>query len=282
MFKKRNYRKKVVPSKKRVIKKALARRSNLKIANVVKRVLDKRVEVKCIQTSATYFPRTLGSTATSLSDNNVCLTPINAFFAATAGTIITEGTGQDERIGNEITMKAAYLNYSLTPMPYNATTNPTPKPMVCTIYIIRPKVGQTQGPDLGLYLSGNANSNFFENQFNFDSGFVGNLNDLTRKIDTENYDIIAVRQHKLGYSATSGTGSLPAYYGYSNNDFKFMHQGRIKITSPKKISYDRQGYPKVQPIYALIQCVSADNLINTFPTTAVQWQWNISTYYTDM
>lgn len=274
--------KKYLQSKKQVIKRALRKRSDYKIARVVNKILDRKAETKCIQASATYFPRTLGSTATALNDNNVCLTPINAFFSNTSGTIITEGTGQDERIGNEITIKAMYLNYSLVPMPYNATTNPTPKPMVCTIYVFRPKVGQQQGPDTGLYLSGNANSNWFENQFNIDSGFVGNLSDLTRKIDTENYEIIAVKQHKLGYSATTGTGTLPERYGFANNDFKFMHQGRIKITSPKQISYDRQGYPKVQPVYALIQCVSADNNINSYATTAVSWQWNISTYYHDM
>jgi len=281
-YKKRNYRKKVMPSKKRVIRKALAKHSEKKISKVVSKVLAKRVEVKNIQASATYYPRTLQSVATSILDNNVCLTPVSPFFSATSGNIIAEGTGQDERIGNEINIKAMYLNYSLTPMPYNATTNSTPKPMVVTIYVIRPKVGQQQGPDLGLYLSGNTNSNWFENQFNLDSGFAGNLSDLTRKIDVENYDILAVRRHKLGYAATSGTGSDTTRYGFANNDFKFMHQGRIKITSPKRISYDRQGYPKVQPIYALLQCVSADNQINPFPTTAVQWQWNTSIYYTDM
>lgn len=250
---------------------------------MVNRVLSRKVEVKQIQASATYFPRTLGSTATSLLDNNVCLTPVSAFFTNTSGCIILEGTGQDERIGTEINVKAMYLDYSFTPMPYNAVTNPTPKPMIVTVYIIKPKIGQTQGPDLGLYLSGNANSNWFENQFNIDSGFTGNLSDLTRKIDRENYEIIAVRQHKLGYSTTSGqTGSISQNYGFASNDFKFMCKGRIKVTSPKRVSYDRQGYPKIQPVYALVQCVSADNLINTFPTTAVQWQWNTSIYYTDM
>lgn len=283
MFKKRNYRKKVVPSKKRVIRKALEKRSNMKISKVVKNVLAKQVETKCIQLASTYFPRCINSTTVNINDNNICLTPISNFFTNTSGVIIGQGVGQSDRIGAEITMKAAYLSYQITPMPYNLSLNAIPKPTVVRLYFYTPKVGQNQGPDIGRYISGSANCDWFENTGNVDSGLVGNLTDLNRKIDTDNYRVLGIRTHKIGYSTTNGnTGALTTSYGFSNNDFKFMANGRFKITSPKKIAFDRQTYPKIQPVYCMVQVLNADNTINAAANTPIQMSWNLTCYFTDL
>ena len=76
-YRKRNYRKKVVPSKKKVIRKALEKRSNMKIAKVVKNVMSKQIETKVLQFSGDIDCRTLQASTnqTQFEATSVMLTP---------------------------------------------------------------------------------------------------------------------------------------------------------------------------------------------------------------
>lgn len=274
-------RRKRIPSKYAAVKKALVKRSNMKIANVVKKVLAKKVETKCIQLDGTLNPVSLQSGTASIGSNNLTITPIASTFTNTNGCLIGEGVGQDQRIGDEITIKGMYFDYALFPLPYNATTNSEVKPMVVNLYFVRPKNGEIRGPFLNNYIS-SANAIFFENQTNAGSGFVGNLSDLTRKIDRDNYQLLAFRSHKIFYSNVSGTGVPANYYGYANNDFKFMAKGRVKISTPKTCKYDRLSEPKIQPVYMICQWVYADNTVAPTTRMPLQISLNNTIYYTDM
>lgn len=271
---------KKIPTMKKAMKQAVNTVRNARINAVVKRVLGQQRETKCIQLDGTLNPVSLQASTASIASNNICITPISSSFTNTNGCLIGEGVGQDQRIGDEICVKAYYFNYALFPLPYNATTNSEVRPIVATIYIVRPKNGEIRGPALQNYVSGTS-SIFFENQTNSGCGFVGNLTDLVRKIDKDNYEVLAVKQHKLFYAGTSGTGTVGASYGFANNDFSFMAQGRVKITAPKNIKYDRVGDPKNQAIYAILQWQYADNTIAPSTRQALQWTINTSIYYTD-
>lgn len=279
---KRVYRKKRIvrrPAKGKVMRKA--KTGNQSIARVVKNVLSRKVETKCIQLDGTLLPISLQSSSASIASNNFTLTPISSSFTNTSGCLIGEGVGQDQRVGDQINIKGIYFDYALYPLPYNVATNSEVRPMVVNLYFIRPKTGEVTGPGLDRYVSG-ANAIFFENQTNSGSGFVGNLSDLTRRIDTDNYQLVAFRQHKVFYSSVSGTGVPSNVYGFANNDFKFMAQGRVKIQTPKVIKFDRNNQPKIQPIYMICQWVYADNTVAPSTRQALQLSLNNTIYYSDM
>lgn len=268
------------PTMKKAMTKAVNTVRNARINAVVKRVLGKQRETKCIQLDGTLNPVSLQAATGTIASNNFCITPISSSFTNTNGCLIGEGVGQDQRIGDEISIKAMYFNYALFPLPYNAVTNSEVRPMVVTLYFLRPKNGEIRGPYLANYVS-SSSAILFENQTNAGSGFVGNLTDIVRKIDKDNYEILAVRQHKLFYSGVSGTGVPSNVYGFNNNDFSFMAQGRVKFTSPKNIKYDRVGDPKNQPIYCILQWQYADNTVAPSTRLPLQWTINNTIYYTD-
>lgn len=282
---KRVYRKRIVrrtiPSKKKVVGKALAKRTNMRITKVVKRVLSRQAETKCIQLDGTLNPVSLQSGTASIASNNFTLTPVASTFSNTSGCLIGEGVNQDQRVGSSINIKGIYFDYSLFPLPYNVATNSEVKPMVVNLWFVRPKNGEIRGPALQNYVSGSS-AIFFENQTNAGSGMVGNLSDLTRRIDKDNYQVLAFRQHKIFYSQVSGTGAPSNVYGYANNDFKFMAQGRVVLRTPKLVKYDRIDEPKIQPVYMILQWVYADNSVAPTTRQPLQISLNNTIYYTDM
>lgn len=253
------------------------------VKKIVKQTLARNIETKVVQTAGTLQPRVLNSGSVVFNDNNLTLTPWTTGFVNTQGYQIGNGVGQDQRIGDEVRLKGVYLNYQITPNAQNATTNASPKPMVIRIYFIRPKINETGGPTLQNYVSGSANAIFFENQANADSGFTGNLIDLNRKIDRDNYTVIGIRTHKLGYSSFAGASVPAERSGFNNNDFQFMCMGRFKLKSPKMFKFDRNDAPKMQPIYAIIQVMPADNTGSLFTdvTRPVTFSYNIACYFTD-
>lgn len=281
----RNYRKKRSfkrkPTYRKAVGKAIRSVKDARISAVVKKVLGRQIETKMIQLDGTLNPVCLQSATASIASNNFCLTPVTGSFTNTNGCNIGNGVGMDQRIGDEIRIKSIKFDYAIFPLPYNATTNSEVRPMVVTIYVVRPKNGEIRGPFLNNYVS-STSAIFYESNSNAGSGMVGNLTDIVRRIDKENYEVLAVRQHKVFYSGVSGTG-VPStgVYGFNNNDFSFMARGSIRLSTPKIVKYDRVDEPKIQPIYAILQWQYADNTVAPSTRQALQWTVNNCIYFTD-
>lgn len=274
---KKNYKKNKKSYKKKV------KTSYKKIEKVVKQTLGRQVEKKVFQTGSIIFPGQINSSLTTLSNNFICVLPGSSSMAACQYYTIGNGVGQDQRIGDEINNKGCYFYYQMIPTPYNGATNPTPAPTYVYLYFFSPKVNETGGPALLNYLSGSSSAIFFENINNAGSGLAGSFYDFTRRIDTDNYKIIAIRKHKLGFSSIPGTGSTASMYNFNNNDFSMVCSGRLKLTSPKVLKYDRLGNIKYQPVYCMIQYVRADNIpVTNQSHTPIQFTFNITQYFTDL
>ena len=242
----------------------------------------RKVETKVVQSSAILFPKQINASTSSMTDNVISLLPASPSMSNCTYYFIGNGSGQDQRIGDEIYNKGTYFRYQLIPNAYNASTNPNPCPLYVVLYIIRPKNTELGGPTVTNYVSGSSSAIFFENISNATSGLTGSMYDLTRRIDTDNYEIIAVKRHKLGYASTSGTGASTAYYGYNNNDFNLLCEGKIKIDTPKKIVFDRLGNMRYQPIWCMIQYIRVDNITANITHQPFQFTFNIAQYYTDL
>lgn len=272
---------KTYKSKKTVVKKALRANQSQNIARVVKKVLGRQAEKKVSQSWGTLVPITLQPGVTSLQQNCFTLTPGSVNFTDGCN-VIAKGVNQGDRIGDEIQVKGIYFDYQFVPRPYNATSNPNPEPMVIVLYFVQPKVGQAFGTTATSYISNNTTSNFFDADTALESGLYGDLGDMMKRIDSDNYKFIAKREHKLYWSGTSGTGSQTLMYGYNNNDFHFMARGRVKI-GPMKCAFNTSnGNPQIQPIYCIAQVLNADGSVAPASHQAVTWTYNNTIYYTDL
>lgn len=280
--KKTTFRKRrTIPSKRATIKKAFYKRSSTRIKKVVNQVLAKKVETKVIQLSGGFGVTSLQTTSTQANFDAQCVvvTPIGATSTYVSNyAIIGNGVGQDQRVGDEIKVKGQYIHYLLQANTYNASLNPSPSAAVVDIWVLKPKVRNQLGLTYDQIVAG-ANANFFENQINATSGLSGSLTDYLRKVDTDNYQILAHRQHKVGWQGTLNTTG--AMSSYPNNDFKQFIQSRIKLKG-YTLKFDRNDAPQTVPVYLFATVCRADGISLNTTHQLVSLTYNISTYYTDM
>ena len=147
-----------------------------------------------------------------------------------------------------------------------------------TVWIVKPKVRAISGLDITKIQSGNS-ANFYENQANADSGMGGTLLDLLRKPDRDNFQIISSRQYKVGWQGNLSTTNVAGTF--QNNDFKSFYKGVIKLKGSNwKVS--RQDEPQTQPVFCFITCIPADGSTQSTTIIPVAFNFNLTTYYTDM
>lgn len=270
------------PSKRKVVVKALQKRSDMKIAKVVKKVLGRTAETKVIQIAGSMAVKSVqaGTTQTQFDAQCVMITPQGGTISAINQpyAINGQGIGQDQHTGDEIKIKGQYINYLAYPQPYNATFNPVPAPGILFLFVVKPKIGNANGI-LVTSVQASVLANLFENQFNTDSGLAGNLLDMVRKIDRDNWQVVAIRQHKLGYAGNLNTSNqlstLP------NNDFPAYIKGRFKVRG-RNLKFDRLDRAQEQPYYMFAHWVRADNVAIPASHIPLSVEYNIATYYTDM
>lgn len=272
-----------VPSKRKAIRKAVRTVQNARIKAVIKETLGRQVETKVLQTAGTLYARPYEAAMSQVNFNStcMCLTPQGATLGGWTGgayAILGNGIGQDQRIGDEVKMKGTYFNYQIVPQVYNATTNPVPSAQIVTLFVIKPKIKMAAGLAFNSILSG-SEANFFENQTNADSGFSGGLIDLLRKVDRDNYQVIKVRQHKIGFAGTMNTTNVVSTL--QNNDFKAYARGRIKIPS-YNWKVDRQEQFEGRNVYVFCVSHRADGTSVSSTQIPVIVNFNLANYYSDM
>jgi len=258
-------------------------KNNLKtVKRVVKQAIARNIETKVGQVAGTINPLV---TTTTISDAQweagmYMLTPQGTNTGITGGYFtIGNGTGNSQRISDEIMVKGIYINYLITPSPYDAAFNNVPAPQIATVWAIRPKVGSARGLDKNTIVATSANNAiFFENLYNTESGMTGLLTDFLKKVDRDNFEVLYVKRHKVGYAgnlnSSNQLSTLP------NNDFPSFVQGRFKVKIGK-LAFDRQGYTKQQPIYFFITTVRADNVAITSNQQPLKCNFNYACYYQD-
>jgi len=211
-FRKRSYRKKS-SMKKRAYKRKSAPKATF--AKRVKTVISRMAENKTqnFRGSTHVFPYTNTNWVTSV----IPMTPDNLFLN------IAQGVGQGQRIGNSITIKSLKLSGVLRPLPYSATTNPTPVPLYVKLFFLTRKEIPT---DLTVSLA-----DLF--QYGNTSEGPGNsteIKNMNRQINTDAWTVHTMRTYKLGFANYAGTGSDAGQQFNANNDFKLNHFINIDLT----------------------------------------------------
>lgn len=277
-----NYRRKRPTGKRNTVRKAYAKKRNTNIKKQVKKVLGTLAETKVLQFAGTIDCRTIqsGTTQTQFEATTICLTPQGSTISGfnMGYPILSNGVGQDQRIGDEVKIKGSYIKYLLTAKPYNITFNPTPKAVLANVWCIKPKTQNAFGLACN-QIQTNSNAIFYENQTNLESGMAGTLNDMIRAVDKDNFQVLYFKQHKLGYAGTLNSSNVVA--SSQNNDFHQFAMGKFKIPSYIwKVS--RTELMQGRNIYFFVQILNADNTLAGASELPVSCAFNESIYFTDM
>lgn len=266
---------------------ALRKRRNLKRAQrsqkaMVRRAVAAISETKCLQTSGSLVVRSMqaGSTDAQVGAAVMCLTPQGATISGFNGgyAILGNGIGQDQRIGDRVQIKGYYMDYLIYPKPYDATTNTVPAPQVVQVMVVRPKSGFVTGMFASPIVSG-AGAKLFENQANTDSGLTGSLVDLLRRVDLDNFEVLARREYKIGYQGNLNTSNqlstLP------NNDFQAYAKDKVKVKG-ETWRVNRLEQYEGRNIFFFVTCLRADGTAIPTSQIPIALDFNLSVYYTDL
>lgn len=269
-------------SKKSAFRKRRTYKRKVTVASLSKQFNKMKPETKCVQISGTTVARSLVITTSQAQFdlNCVMVTPLGAIIPSVpqAYPVVSFGTGNDQRVGDEIYIKSIYINWIASALPYSATTNSVPRAFLFTVFVVRPKRANTGGLTSNAIIAG-ANSDFFEYEDNTGSGLTGNLLDTLKKVDKDNYKVVYKKTYKMGYTGNLTSGNVPSTLG--NNDFKQLARGRIKI-SMGKFKFNRLNFYEGQPYYMFTQCTPVD-ITSNFAATDIpaSFAFNNAIYYTD-
>jgi len=270
-YRKKTYKKKFVKKSTRRFKKTSVR----SVKKIVKAAISRAAENKNRQF---YGSGTILSVSNVTGSDNAVI----ALSPRAGGIQIDQGTGSGGRIGNSITTKSVMFKGTLTPLPYDATTNPNPAPTQIKMFIFYDKRDPVNYPTPML------NADFF--QFNNSAkGFANNLTDLWAPINEDVYRVLYSRTFKLGYADYSGTEQNATFnsnqQSYTNNDFKLNANFRVNVTKYliKKVKYnDNNSIPTTRGLFCMFVPLYANGLAITTATVPAQVQFMIDYNYEDV
>jgi len=233
------------------------KRNQKAMVSLIKRVMSSNVENKMRQNGGI---ANLGATTLASFQTNSII-PMTPYYEAGLSIAqnldITQGTGVSNRIANSIRTKSGYFRGVLYPAPYNATLNPTPRPVIVTQWIFKLKSGLTDST--GNVLSTLLN-NWFKDQ-NTSIGLQNSLSDTVLKVNPDFINLLSRRSYKLGYASDTGTGQNAIHQSYANNDYKHNHVIKMSTTKylRKRIRYtDNNALPLTSTTWMVFTVAYAD------------------------
>jgi len=248
---KKSYRKK---STKRTYKrKSYARKGkSTPMRKVIRREIARTEEVKAKQQFVSL--KQLWTTGNVNFPNNV------VSLGPQPGSLpINQGTGQGDRIGNKIMTKKLTFKGVITPVDWDTTLNPNPRPLQVKMVLLYDREDPNDPPIPG--------STFFQDGGST-TGFTGTQMDLIKPYNEDRYRILMTKTWKLGFASYTGTASSSAnqleWQAYSNNDFKLNINFNIDVTKyyPKQVKFnDNNSTPMNRGLFALFYCISADGTV---------------------
>lgn len=251
------------------VKKAGVRRK-AKLSKPLKRAIVSAIrreeETKLIEFSSSI---SLGAYGTTVSTQGfIPLIPYTSYCA------INQGTGEADRIGNQIRIVKAKISYIINPNGYNAVSNPVPIPQDVIVRIFALK-------DSGTLV--NTAPNYFENN-NSSSNPTGTLLDYTRRVNTELYTQYKMMTHKVAAAVNTGGGNAVNQSYYANNDYKYNVIRTIDYTKlcPKLIRFnDNTSLPTCRILQTFIESVNADTTSQAAAYIPATMSYTVSIWYKD-
>lgn len=226
-----------------------------RIKKYVKRAIHRTVENKTIITYAS---------------NQSCASWTSGTAGASVGLLpnMAQGTGENQRIGNQIRITSGIIRGQVNLLPYNATTNPNPAPVWVKMFLYKQLYNDAASATAPV-ADGN---NFFRGNGTV-LPFQSNVLDLDLPINDSLYRLCATKTFKIGAASysTSGPVSSGGYFDNSPMCKKFsINWGKF---CRKNIKFnDGTSYPQNESIYLIVQPVAADGS-TTAPYIPCEWHY---------
>lgn len=238
-YRKRRYQRKPVKGKKRVARKGAKRVVSRAVKTYVKRILHKNIENKIVIEGNSNIPVITASAGTPPFYLNLCPS-------------IAQGAAGNGRIGNEVRVVKAWTKGYINLLPYNVSSNPC-QPVRVRMFLVSSK-SQNAAAISGVPPS---HSDFFQSGAGQNAPFVGNMLDMVRTVNTDNWVLHAQRNLELGFTSASGTGYYATNSIPDNSKFTLpFYFNFAKILN--KIKFDDGGnYATNKNLYLFIQAVDA-------------------------
>lgn len=234
----RLYRKK--RSMKNKVTKPLLKSRQFKIA--VKKVIHRLAENKTITADA----------------SNESITPCRGIGSApyfiNLLPLITTGTTQGTRIGNQIRIVKNHIKGYINLLPYNATTNNYFCPIIVKMWVVSWKFANPAFSQPAL-----TDFNTFFQRGSATSNFIGNTLDMIRDVSSDSWTVHKTLQFEL--TSSPGWGAAIAGSTYPNNSGVFSKKYQFNLTKyAKSLKYDDSisNVPTNKNLYLVIQTVKAD------------------------
>lgn len=230
--------------KKRLVKRNIVRKypkkSKYSVAKLAQKVnkMSRAVEVK--EARAEGLTDMVGTAVASFTGNVFCINPASTATDPKA-IVINQGSGEGDRIGNQVTTKQNLFRFCAVLKPWHSTSNPNPRPMYLKAWVVSIRGGQ-----YGTTLADATNlikSRFFDTGNSY-IGFGDNLFDTIRPVNEDVFTVHYTKVFKIGPAqtmASGGGGATPtSAQGYTNNDFKLSVKWTIPLTkyTIKNIRYN--------------------------------------------
>jgi len=195
---------------------------------------------------------------------------------SSTGFVIPQGVGQGQRVGNHIRTKRATVKGILHQNPFDAVTNNQPLPLQVRMLIFKDKFnksGQPAAVSLDLFQTGSTAI-----------GPTNDLADIMLDINRDRYQVYHDQVMKVGFASYQGTGTLPIFQSFTNNDFSLNCEFSVDITKfiPKQIMYNDGGAaPMNDNLWMIfIPCVSTGASLGA-NSTLLNMSWSATYEYTD-
>lgn len=246
---------------------------------LIKKVIQSDMEQKRLTTEFTKNLYHIGG-ITNFRDNNIiALTPNDAI-----GNIyqMVQGTSQQTRIGNRVTVKRAIFRGIMAPNPYNATSNPVPTPVMIRMIILSTRRNVAGQGVADIYNI--CNNTLFANGAS-SLGMLGTLYDVVTPYNNDVVTVYYQKTFKLGYESYSGvTGGADVGQTKASNDYKLNHRFSINVAKymNKALKFnDNAGGTTSRQLYAVFQPVNFNGSIPVSTTTPAGLIAGIDLFYTD-
>jgi len=259
MARRYNYRKRKAPMRRRAKKSAVP----LKIKKYVKTLIALKQENK--ETTAFGLNQSI-LTVVSSTPTNISLLPTP-----------NQGTGDADRIGNEITVKKLIVTGFVNMLPYDATNNPTaPAPLWVKMWVVSAKNINTN-----TFSNTLAASSFFQTQ-NSSTNFQATIRDQLLPVNPDLFTVHASKVFKIGFGSLSGannSANVGTAFDNSPMSQKFSFDCSKFVS---KLKYDEgQTWPTNKNLFLVVTSTRADGSVSSGTLPMSEYHWRVQCIYED-
>lgn len=243
------YRKKRTTKRRFAKKRSMKRTKRPALKKMIRREIARNAENKTQQKYV--YANTLYTPGTGSSFANFNVIPVGL---GPSSIILSQGTGQGQRIGNVVTTKKLTFKGTIVPLGYDAVFNAQPLPVCVKMWLFYDKTLPTTLPNP------DSTADFFQDGSGV-ATFHRDLTDLWSPINTDRYRILTTRMFKVGYAGYTGTGALPQQGNFNNNDYKLSANFSMNLTKyyPKRVKYiDGSTLPSTRGLFAMFEPIWAN------------------------